>query len=231
VADCPVVAEKPGNAGGAKGAGHPGLVEGQLPVQEEPTGKPKPFAISKQIVWEAYRRVKANKGAAGVDGESIAEFEKDRDGNLYKLWNRLSSGSYFPPPVRAVEIPKKSGCGVRVLGVPTVADRVAQTVAKMYLEPEVEPFFHEDSYGYRPGRSALQAVARCRERCWKTDWVIDLDIKAFFDEIPHDLIQVEPGHPDRVHAEEVTGQHLVGVRRSAGCQRGRPTCRSRTRSW
>ena len=122
MADCPVVAEKPGNAGGAKGAGHPGLVEGQLPVQEEPTGKPKPFAISKQIVWEAYRRVKANKGAAGVDGESIAEFEKDRDGNLYKLWNRLSSGSYFPPPVRAVEIPKKSGCGVRVLGVPTVPE-------------------------------------------------------------------------------------------------------------
>lgn len=194
MADCPVVAEKPGNAGGAKGAGHPGLVEGQLPVQEEPTGKPKPFAISKQIVWEAYRRVKVNKGAAGVDGESIAEFEGDLEGNLYKLWNRMSSGSYFPPPVRAVEIPKNSGSGVRVLGVPTVADRVAQTVAKMYLEPDVEPIFHEDSYGYRPGRSALDAVARCRERCWKTDWVIHLDIKAFFDTIPHDLIEKAVAH-------------------------------------
>ncbi|HEX2715759.1 MAG TPA: hypothetical protein VHM88_26550, partial [Candidatus Acidoferrales bacterium] len=164
MADRPVVAEKPGNAGGAKGTGHPGLVGGQLQGQEEPTSRPKPFAISKQIVWEAYRRVKANKGAAGVDGESITEFERDLDGNLYKLWNRMSSGSYFPPPVRAVEIPKKSGSGVRVLGVPTVADRVAQTVAAMYLEPDVEPIFHSDSYGYRPGRSAIQAVERCRER-------------------------------------------------------------------
>jgi RNA-directed DNA polymerase len=188
VADRPVVAEKPGNAGGAKGTGHPGLVGGQLQGQEEPTSRPKPFAISKQIVWEAYRRVKANKGAAGVDGESITEFERDLDGNLYKLWNRMSSGSYFPPPVRAVEIPKKSGSGVRVLGVPTVADRVAQTVAAMYLEPDVEPIFHSDSYGYRPGRSAIQAVERCRERCWKSDWVIDLDIKAFYDTIPHHLI-------------------------------------------
>src|SRR5579859_751438 len=127
-------------------AGHPGLSGGQLHGQEEPVGKPRPFAISKQVVWEAYRRVKANRGAAGVDGESLAEFERDLKGNLYKLWNRMSSGSYFPPPVRAVEIPKKSGSGVRVLGVPTVADRVAQTVAAMYLEPEVEPIFHPDSY-------------------------------------------------------------------------------------
>lgn len=150
--------------------------------------KPRQFAISEVVVEEAYHRVKANKGAAGVDGETIEEFERDLEGNLYKLWNRMSSGSYFPPPVRAVEIPKPGGRGVRVLGVPTIADRVAQTVAAMYLEPKVEPIFHPDSYGYRPGRSAKQAVGRCRERCWKTDWVIDLDIKAFFDTIPHSLI-------------------------------------------
>jgi RNA-directed DNA polymerase len=169
-------------------AGRPGLSGGQLPGQEEPAGKPRPFAISKRVVWEAYRRVKANKGAAGVDGESLKEYERNLKGNLYKLWNRMSSGSYFPPPVRAVEIPKKSGSGIRVLGVPTVADRIAQTVAAMYLEPEVEPIFHPDSYGYRPGRSAHQALERCRERCWRSDWVIDLDIKAFFDTIPHSLI-------------------------------------------
>ncbi len=150
--------------------------------------KPKPFAISKKVVWEAYKTVKANKGAAGVDDESIEEFEKDLKGNLYKLWNRMSSGSYFPPPVRMVEIPKPGGRGVRVLGVPTVADRIAQTVVKTYLEPKVEPIFHPDSYGYRPGRSALHAVATCRERCWKADWVIDLDIKAFFDTLDHELV-------------------------------------------
>ena len=156
--------------------------------REEPTSKPKPFVISKEVVWEAYQRVKANKGAAGVDGESIEEFERDLEGNLYKLWNRLSSGSYFPPPVRKVEIPKKDGRGVRTLGVPTVADRIAQTVVKLYLEPTVEPMFHADSYGYRPRRSALQAVGVCRERCWRADWVIDLDIKAFFDSLPHELV-------------------------------------------
>ncbi len=150
--------------------------------------KLKPFAIAKEVVWEAYLRVKANKGAAGVDGESIEEFERDLKGNLYKLWNRMSSGSYFPPPVRRVEIPKPGGRGVRILGVPTVADRIAQTVVKTYFEPTVEPLFHPDSYGYRPGRSALQAVGLCRERCWKADWVIDLDIKAFFDTIPHALV-------------------------------------------
>lgn len=149
--------------------------------------KPKPFDISKSVVLEAYEKVRANQGAAGVDGESIAAFEADLKGNLYKLWNRLSSGTYFPPPVRAVEIPKKAG-GVRTLGVPTVADRVAQTVVRMYLEPEVEPIFHSDSYGYRPGRSALDAVGACRERCWKFDWVIDLDLKSFFDSIGHDLL-------------------------------------------
>ena len=130
----------------------------------EPKPKDKPFAISKWIVWEAYQRVKANDGAAGVDGESIEEFERDLQGNLYKLWNRLSSGSYFPPPVRAVQIPKRDGSS-RTLGVPTVADRIAQTVVRSYLEPDVEPVFHEDSYGYRPGRSALDAVRVCRERC------------------------------------------------------------------
>ena len=153
----------------------------------EPKPKEKPFAISKQVVWDAYEKVKANQGAAGVDGESIAAFEENLKGNLYKLWNRLSSGSYFPPPVRAVEIPKKAG-GVRVLGVPTVADRIAQTVVRMYLEPDVEPLFHPDSYGYRPGRSALDALAACRERCWRNDWVIDLDIRAFFDSIDHELL-------------------------------------------
>jgi RNA-directed DNA polymerase len=150
--------------------------------------EPKPFAISKQAVWEAWLRVNANEGAAGVDGESIAEFEGDLKGNLYKLWNRLSSGSYMPPPVRAVEIPKRAGLGVRTLGVPTVADRIAQTVVRLYLEPGVEPMFHPDSYGYRPGRSALDAVGACRARCWRRDWVIDLDIRSFFSSVDHDLM-------------------------------------------
>jgi RNA-directed DNA polymerase len=148
----------------------------------------KPFAIPKRLVWEAYRRVAANKGAPGVDGQSLAEFEADLEDNLYKIWNRLSSGTYFPPPVRAVEIPKPHGGGVRTLGVPTVADRVAQTVVAMFLEPLVEPRFHPDSYGYRPGKSAHQAVAACRVRCWKNDWLIDLDVQKFFDEVPWDLI-------------------------------------------
>lgn len=139
----------------------------------------KPFDISKREVWEAYLKVKANKGAAGVDGCSIGEFEKDLRNNLYRVWNRMSSGSYFPPAVKAVEIPKSHGDGVRVLGVPTVADRIAQTVVAARVEAKVEPIFHPDSYGYRPGRSALDAVAACRQRCWKTDWVIDLDIRKF----------------------------------------------------
>src|SRR2546421_6092838 len=150
--------------------------------------KSKSFEISKQVVFEAYRRVKANKGAAGVDDESVAAFEVDLKGNLYKLWNRMSSGSYFPPPVKMVEIPKPGGKGVRILGVPTVADRIAQTVAAMFLERLVEPVFHPDSYGYRPGRSALDAVGRCRERCWRSDWVIDLDVRAFFDSVDHSLM-------------------------------------------
>jgi len=136
----------------------------------EPKLQDKPFQIAKWAVWEAWERVRGNKGAAGVDDESIEQFEAERDRNLYKIWNRLSSGSYFPPPVKAVEIPKPGGKGVRVLGVPTVADRVAQTVVKMYLEPKIEPIFHPDSYGYRPGRNALDAVGVCRQRCWRTDW-------------------------------------------------------------
>jgi RNA-directed DNA polymerase len=160
----------------------------------EPKLQDKPFDISKWVVWEAFQRVKANKGAAGVDDQSIAEFERDRDKNLYRIWNRLSSGSYFPPPVKAVEIPKTGGRGVRVLGVPTVADRVAQTVVRMYLEPHVEPIFHPDSYGYRPKKSALDAVGTCRQRCWRSDWVIDLDIRAFFDTVPHDLVLKAVAH-------------------------------------
>jgi RNA-directed DNA polymerase len=153
----------------------------------------KPYDIPKQLVWEAYQRVKANRGAAGVDRVSLAAFEKDLKGNLYKIWNRMSSGSYFPPPVRLVEI-EKDGGGTRPLGIPTISDRVAQTVAKMVLEPKVEPIFHPDSYGYRPGRSALDAVGMARKRCWAFDWVIDLDIKACFDSIPHDLIEKAVAH-------------------------------------
>ena len=153
----------------------------------------KPFDISKQLVWDAYQRVKANRGAAGVDGESLSMFEKDLKGNLYKVWNRMSSGSYCPPPVRRVEIPKENG-GVRPLGIPTVGDRVAQTVAKMVLEPLVEPVFHPDSYGYRPGKSALEAVSVARKRCWDADWVIDLDIKDFFGSISHELIERAVAH-------------------------------------
>jgi RNA-directed DNA polymerase len=148
----------------------------------------KPFVISKAEVWEAYRQVKANKGAAGVDGQTIEVFETDLKNNLYKIWNRMSSGSYFPPAVRAVEIPKPHSDGVRVLGVPTVADRIAQTVVARRLEARVEQIFYQDSYGYRPGRSALNAVAVCRQRCWKRDWVIDLDVAKFFDSVPWDLI-------------------------------------------
>lgn len=148
----------------------------------------KPFEISKRVVWEAWEKVKANKGAPGVDGQTIVEFEADLKNNLYRIWNRMSSGSYFPPPVRAVEIPKAHGAGTRILGVPTVADRIAQTVVAMELEKQVEPIFHPDSYGYRPMRCALDAVAACRQRCWKTDWVIDLDIAKFFDSVPHDLM-------------------------------------------
>jgi RNA-directed DNA polymerase len=147
----------------------------------------KPFSISKKIVWEAYERVKANKGAAGVDEESITEFEKDLKDNLYKIWNRMSSGSYLPPPVRIVEIPKGDG-KMRKLGIPTVSDRIAQMVVKLYLEPGVDPHFHPDSFGYRPGKSAIEAVGKARERCWRYNYVVDLDIKGFFDNLDHELV-------------------------------------------
>ena len=150
--------------------------------------KDKSFAIPKLLVWEAWRQVKANKGAPGVDGQDLDEFENDLENNLYKVWNRMSSGTWFPPPVRAVEIPKPHGDGVRLLGVPTIADRVAQTTVAMFLEPLVEPRFHPDSYGYRPDRSPHDALAVCRQRCWKYDWAIDLDVQKFFDEVPWDLI-------------------------------------------
>lgn len=144
----------------------------------------KPFEIPKKIVWEAYQEVKSNGGSAGVDQESIKDFEVNLKDNLYRLWNRMSSGSYFPPPVRAVPIPKKTG-GVRVLGVPTVSDRVAQAVVKTTLEPILEPIFDENSFGYRPGKSAHDAIAVTRQRCWKYDWVVEFDIKGLFDNICH----------------------------------------------
>jgi len=153
----------------------------------------KSFEISKQVVLEAYKRVKANRGAAGVDGESIAGFERHLKGNLYKVWNRLSSGSYFPPPVKQVEIPKKSG-GHRCLGVPTVSDRIAQMVVKLYLEPLIEPHFHPDSYGYRPHQSAKAAVGVTRQRCWQYDWVVEFDIKGAFDHIDHTLLMKAVRH-------------------------------------
>ena len=186
-AERPVGAEKSGKPDGAKGSRHPASTARQPRKREERAEQAKSFCISKWVVWEAYKRVKANKGAFGVDSESIEAFEQDLKSNLYKIWNRLSSGTYFPPPVRAVGIPKKDG-GERRLGIPTVADRVAQAVVKAYLEPLVEPMFHPDSYGYRPGKSAHDAVATARQRCWRYDWVIDLDIRGFFDQLDHSLV-------------------------------------------
>ncbi len=207
--------------------------------------KPKSFVISKRAVFEAWLRVKANRGAAGVDEQSIAEFERDLSGNLYKLWNRLSSGSYFPPPVRAVEIPKRDG-SPRVLGVPTVADRIAQTVVRSYLEPLVEPIFHRDSYGYRPGRSAHDALGVCRERCWRADWVLDMDIQKFFDSVPWDLtLKAVAHHTDQrwilLYVERWLKAPLQRedgslVERDRGTRRARrshpcwPTCSCTTRS-
>ena len=147
----------------------------------------KPFDISRHLVWEAYREVKAKGGAAGVDNESIKAFEKNLKGNLYRIWNRMSSGSYFPPPVKAVPIPKKSG-GTRLLGVPTVSDRIAQTVVKKVLEPILDPVFDDNSFGYRPKRSAHDALALTRKRCWQYDWVVEFDIKGLFDHIDHELL-------------------------------------------
>jgi len=156
----------------------------------------KPFCISKWAVLEAWTKVRANQGAAGIDDVTVAQFEKKLKPNLYRIWNRMSSGSYVPPPVRRVMIPKPDG-RERPLGIPTVGDRVAQMVVKMYLEPNVEPLFHPDSYGYRPKKSALDAVGACRQRCWRYDWVVDLDIKGFFDNIDHSLMM----HAVRKHTD------------------------------
>ena len=154
----------------------------------------KPFKIAKQAVKIAFERVKANKGTYGIDEQSISDFELDLKNNLYKIWNRMSSGTYFPKPVKAVAIPKKNG-GTRILGIPTVEDRIAQMVAKIYLEPNVEKIFYEDSYGYRPNKSAIQAIGVLRERCWRKDWVVDFDIKGLFDNIRHDyLIEMVKRH-------------------------------------
>ncbi|NDV95478.1 group II intron reverse transcriptase/maturase [Dysgonomonas sp. 521] len=147
----------------------------------------KPYDISRWAVYRAWESVKANKGSYGVDGQSIEDFEKNLKGNLYKIWNRMSSGSYFPKPVKAVSIPKKNG-GVRILGIPTVEDRIAQMTAKLYFEPSVEPLFHDDSYGYRPNKSAIQALSTTRKRCWHRDWVLEYDIKGLFDNIRHDYL-------------------------------------------
>jgi RNA-directed DNA polymerase len=151
------------------------------------------FNISKHVVVNAYKAVKANAGAAGIDRQTISEFENNLKNNLYKLWNRMSSGSYVPPPVKAVEIPKVSG-GVRILGIPTVTDRIAQMIVKHELEPEIEPHFLADSYGYRPNKSALDAIGVTRERCWKYDWVLEFDIKGLFDHLPHELLMKAVRH-------------------------------------
>ena len=156
----------------------------------------KSFDIDKRLIVGAWVKVRANHGAPGVDAVGTTEFAAEERNNLYKLWNRMSSGSYLPKPVRAVEIPKDDGAGVRVLGVPTVADRIAQTAATMLLEEKLEPIFHPDSYGYRPGRSALDAVAVTRRRCWQQNWIVDLDIRSFFDSVSHDrLLQAVAHHP------------------------------------
>jgi group II intron reverse transcriptase/maturase len=147
----------------------------------------KPFRIERRQVYEAYKAVKSAKGGAGADGQTIDDFEADLEGNLYRIWNRMSSGSYFPPPVLAVAIPKKNG-GERILGVPPVSDRIAQMVAKQYIEPGLDAVFLEDSYGYRPVKSALDAVGVTRKRCWKYDWVLEFDIKGLFDNISHELL-------------------------------------------
>ncbi|RYZ87616.1 MAG: group II intron reverse transcriptase/maturase [Proteobacteria bacterium] len=155
--------------------------------------KTKSFNVSKDAVWQAWKRVKANHGAAGLDGITIELYEQNLRDNLYKLWNRMASGSYFPPPVRTVPIPKKAG-GFRNLGIPTVEDRIAQMVAKLYLEPKVEPHFHPDSYGYRPGKSAHDAIEVTRKRCWKYDWLLEFDIRGLFDNIPTALLMKAVTH-------------------------------------
>ena len=166
--------------------------------REDPLTKAKPFEIPKRLIWESWKHVAANQGAPGVDKESIQDFQSRLRGNLYALWNRMSSGSYHPKPVRQVLIPKGDG-KFRPLGIPTVADRVAQMVVKKVLEPRLETLFHPSSYGYRPGKDAKQAVAQARQHCWRYDWVVDMDIRAFFDTIDHDLMMraVEKHVPEK----------------------------------
>jgi group II intron reverse transcriptase/maturase len=147
----------------------------------------KVFEIPKQLIWESYQQVRQNKGAPGIDEQTIKQFDKNRDKNLYKIWNRLSSGTYFPPPVLEKRIPKADG-KERILGIPTVSDRIAQGAIKIFIERKVDPIFHSDSYGYRPNKSAHQALETCKQRCWNHSWVLEIDIKAFFDNVRHDLI-------------------------------------------
>jgi group II intron reverse transcriptase/maturase len=147
----------------------------------------KVFEIPKMLVWKSYHEVRKNKGAPGWDGMTIAEFDKNRDKNLYKIWNRLSSGTYFPPPVLEKRIPKENGTD-RILGIPTVSDRIAQGAVKIFVESKLDPIFHADSYGYRPNKSAHQALNKCAEKCWANNWVLEIDIKSFFDNVRHDLI-------------------------------------------
>lgn len=170
-----------------------GVRTGNREIGRTSVSNAKPFAIPKELIWRSYQGVKANRGAAGCDGQTLEEFEKEQVNECYRLWNRLSSGSYMPSPVLRVEIPKLGG-GVRPLGVPTVTDRIAQMAVKKWIEPRLEPLFHPDSYAYRPGRSALEAVAQARQRCWRYGWVLDLDIKSFFDTIDHGLLMKAVRH-------------------------------------
>ncbi len=175
----------------------------------------KAFTIPKVLIWDAYQDVKKSKGGPGADGQTMEEFEGNLKNNLYRIWNRMSSGSYIPPPVLWVEIPKPDG-GIRQLGIPTISDRIAQAAVKRYLEPKVEPFFHDDSYGYRPGRSALDAVATARQRCWRSNWVLDLDISACFRpniqkySCQLDKIDARPydGHSERVGGDSLLSCHV-----------------------
>lgn len=183
----------------------------------------KTFEIPKALVWQSYKEVRRNRGAAGCDGQTIPEFDRDRDANLYKIWNRLSSGSYFPPPVRAKRIPKDNG-KERLLGIPTVADRIAQGAVKLYVEARIDSVFHEDSYGYRPGRSAHQALKRCAQRCTTRGWVLEVDIKAFFDNVRHDLVLKALRHHGMprwvlLYCERWLRAPLIGADAEAGPER------------
>lgn len=166
--------------------GH-GIAQDTTQTEEDVLSQGKSFEIPKALVWKSYQEVRRNKGAAGCDGQTLSQFDENRERNLYKIWNRLSSGAYFPPPVREKRIPKEDGFE-RTLGIPTVSDRIAQGAVKLYMEERLDPMFHPDSYGYRPGKSAHQALRQCAERCWARSWVLEVDISAFFDNVRHDLV-------------------------------------------